>query len=134
MATLIRTWHLANGLKVEILDGTVSVYGDYSSVRLTIRCRVGVRREYLAPFEARPDYRRVADALGSEVEYLREITKAGVPGRNLSGVKAFLVERFEENALGYFERADFPEKLVQKKFTEVGEELSRNDRSGDGGR
>ncbi|MGD0230785.1 MAG: hypothetical protein ABSC19_10560 [Syntrophorhabdales bacterium] len=38
MSILIRTWHLANGLKVEILDDTVSYYGDYSTVKLTIRC------------------------------------------------------------------------------------------------
>ncbi len=132
MPTLIRTWHLANGLKVEILDDTVSYYGDYSTVKLIIRCRVGVKREYLGPFETHPHYKTATEALGAEAEYLREITKPGVPGRNLAGVKAFLVDKFEENALSYFEHEDFPQKFIQKQFSDIAEKLSGKGRPADG--
>jgi hypothetical protein len=134
MALLIRTWHLANGLKVEILDETVSYYGDYSTIKLIVRCRIEVKEEHLRAFLDNPLYRRVARALGRATEYRREITKSGVPARNLAAVKSFLVERFEENALGYFEREDFPERFVCKKFTEISEELAKKEgsRQGDG--
>jgi hypothetical protein len=134
MPTLIRTWHLANGLKVEILDDTVSYYGDYSTVKLIIRCKVGVKRECLGPFEAHPHYKTITEALGAEAEYVREITKPGVPGKNLAGVKAFLVDKFEENALGYFEREDFPQKFILKKFNEISEKLSGKERPADADR
>jgi len=132
MPILIRTWHLANGLKVEIFDDTVAYYGDWSTLKLMIRCKIEVRKEYVGAFAAHPRYNEVVEALGSEAEYLREITKPGVTGRNLAGIKAFLVERFEENALGYFEREDFAEKFIHKKFEEIEEEISRKDRPGDG--
>ena len=132
MALLIRTWHLANGLKVEILDETAGYYGDYSNLKLIVLCRVDVKEEYLRAFLDDPRYRRVARALGSATEYRREITKSGVPARNLSAVKSFLVERFEESALGYFEREDFPERFVCRRFTEISEELAKKEASGQG--
>jgi hypothetical protein len=134
MSLLLRTWHLANGLKVEIIDDTVNYYSDYSTVKLTIRCVIGVRQEYLLPFRDRPDYGEVADVLSDAAEYRREIVKVGVPGKNLSAVKGFLVGQFEENALGYFERDDFPERFVRKRFTDLAEELSKKSRLPDGSR
>ena len=130
MALLIRTWHLANGLKVEILDETVGCYGDYSSIKLIVRCGIAVRDEYLRAFLDHPRYSRVVEVLGKGVEYRREISKSGVPARNLSAVKSFLVERFEENALGYFEREDFPEKFVCRRFMEIAEEIEKREGRG----
>jgi hypothetical protein len=132
MALLVRTWHLANGLKVEILDETVSYYGDDSNIKLIVRCRIEVKEEYLRSFLDHPRYPTVARALGSAADYRREITKSGVPARNLSAVKSFLVEKFEENALGYFEREDFPERFVCRKFAEISEELAKKEGSGQG--
>ena len=134
MATLIRTWQLVNGINVEILDDTVSYYGDYSTVKLMIRCKIEVRGEYLVPFKAHPLYGRATEALGSNAEYVREIVKPGVLGKNLAGIKAFLIDKFEENALGYLEREDFPEKFVRKRFTDLAEELSRKEIATDGDR
>ena len=134
MSTLLRTWRLANGLKIEIFDDTVGYYGDYSSVKLVIRCKVGVKKEYLCSFESHPRYSQVVEVLGSEAEYLREITKPGVPGKSLAGVKAFLVDKFEENALGYMEHAKFPERFIQKKFEDTAKQLSKEDHLADGDR
>ena len=89
MSTLLRTWQLANGLKIEIFDDSVGYYGDYSSVKLVIRCKVGVKKHTCASFESHPRYSEVVEVLASEAEYLREITKPGVPGKSLAGVKAF---------------------------------------------
>jgi hypothetical protein len=133
MPVLIRTWHLANGLKVEILDHAVNYYANASTIKLTVCCDVEVKKEYLRPFEAHPHYEEIMEALGDAAAYRREIVKAGVPARQLSVMKKFLVEKFEENALAYFERADFPEKYVAKRFAEVAEEFATNDRSRDEG-
>jgi hypothetical protein len=128
MPVLIRTWHLANGLKVEILDHTVSYYADASTIKLTVCCDVEVKKEYLRPFERHPHYAKIVEALGDAAVYRREIVKAGVPARHLSAMKKFLVEKFEENALAYFEREDFPEKYLSKRFTEVAGEFTKKDR------
>ncbi|MGD0230784.1 MAG: hypothetical protein ABSC19_10555 [Syntrophorhabdales bacterium] len=93
-----------------------------------------MEKEYLRSFDDHPRYRMIAGILGGAAEYRREIVKPGVPGKNLSGVKGFLVDRFEENALGYFERADFPERFVRKRFTEIAEELEKKDLLPDGDR
>jgi hypothetical protein len=128
MPLLIRTWHLANGLTVEIFDHAVSYYGDNSTIKLAICCNVEVKKEYVRPFEAHPHYGKIVEALGDVAGYRREIVKAGVPARHLSAMKKFLVEKFEENALAYFEREDFPEKYVARTFTEIAEELLKKDR------
>ncbi len=125
MPLLIRTWHLANGLKVEILDDAVNYYADASTIKLTICCNVEVKKEYLRSFERHPYYGKIMEALGEATAYRREIVKAGVPARQLSAMKKFLVDKFEENALAYFEREDFPEKYVAKRFAEVAEEFGK---------
>jgi len=131
---LLRTWHLANGLTIEILDDTVSYYGDYSTVKLVIRCEIEVKKEYVRPLNGHPRYTQVTEALGDAVEYRREITKPGVSAGNLAAMRAFLIESFEENALGYFEREDFPERYVRKQFTDMAEDLAKKDRFTDGDR
>ncbi len=127
MSVLIRTWHLANGLKVEILDHAVSYYAEASTIKLTICCDVEVKKEYLRPFEGQPHYEQIVEALGNTAAYRREIVKAGVPARQLSTMKKFLVDRFEMNALAYFEREDFPEKYIAKRFTETAGEFTKKD-------
>ena len=133
MPLLIRTWHLANGLKVEIFDHAVSYYADNSTIKLVICCDVEVKKEYLRPFETHPHYEKIMKTLGDVAAYRREIVKAGVPAKHLPAMKRFLVERFEENALVYFEREDFPARYVCKRFGEIAGELEKKDRFQDGG-
>jgi hypothetical protein len=131
MSAVIRSWRLANGLTVLGEDETVNYYGDYYNVRLVIRCQVTVRPEYLKPLRDNPSYDRVVEVLGPLAEYRREIVKAGVTGRDLNGIKEHLLQKFEETALPYFEREVFPERLVQKRFAEIAEDLSRRNRFDD---
>jgi len=133
MPLLIRTWHLANGLKVEIFDHAVSYYADNSTIKLVICCDVEVKKEYLRPFETHPHYEKIMKTLGDVAAYRREIVKAGVPAKHLPAMKRFLVERFEENALAYFEREDFPARYVCKRFGEIAGDLAKKDRFQDGG-
>ena len=133
MPVLIRTWHLANGLKVEIFDHAVSYYADHSIIKLTICCDVEVKKEYIRSFEAHPHYEKIMEALGGVAGYRKEILKTGVPARHLSAMKSFLVEKFEENALAYFEREDFPERFVATKFTEIAGKFAKKDHFQDGG-
>jgi hypothetical protein len=121
----MRSWHLANGLIVEVVDDTVNYYGDYYNVKLTIKSRVAVKSEYLAPLGQNPHFEKITGMLGPVAEYRREIVKAGVSGKELLASKNHLVDRFEENALVYFEREDFPEKFVRKRFAEIEEELKK---------
>ncbi len=133
MPIRIRTWTLANGLQVEIFDHAVSYYGDHATIKLTICCNIEVRQEYIEAFKTHPRRDEIAKTLGGVARYQREILKAGVPAKHLSAMKTFLVEKFEENALGYFERDDFPRKFVAKRFTEIADELAKKERSGNGG-
>lgn len=128
MSTIVRSWSLANGLTVEVEDDTVNYYGDYYNVRLIIRCPVAVKREHLESSKENPHFDRVVALLGSLAEYRREIVKAGVAGRDVAGVKEYLLQQFEDNALPYFEHEVFPERLVQKRFVEIAEGLSKKDR------
>ena len=124
MSPVIRSWCLANGLTVVVEDDTRNYYGDYYNVRLTIRCQIGVKPEYLKSSRNNPLYDRVVATLGPLAEYRREIVKAGVAGRNLSGVKEYLLQKFEESALPYFEREVLQERFVRKRFDEIAKELS----------
>jgi hypothetical protein len=133
MPLLIRTWHLANGVKVEIFDHAVSYYADDSTIKLAICCDVEVKKEYLRPFETHPYYGKIMETLGDVAAYRREIVKAGVPAKHLSAMKRFLVEKFEEHTLAYFEGEDFPERYVREKFGEIAGELLKKDRFRDGG-
>jgi hypothetical protein len=130
MPAVIRTWRLANGLTIEVEDDTINYYGDYYHVRLFIRCPVEVKPGYLESSKESPYYDRIVATLGSVTEYRREIVKAGVPGREVAAVKEYVLRKFEENALPYFEREGFSERLVQKRFAEVAERLSKEDRAG----
>ncbi len=127
--TLIRSWNLGNSLVVEVQDETVNYYGDYHNIKLTIRCRVGVEQVHLDPFRDNPRFAAASRTLGPVAEYRREIIKAGVPGKDVLKTKAYLLERFEENALSYFEREDFPMKFVRKRLTEIIEDLEKQERA-----
>jgi hypothetical protein len=128
MATILRSWRLANGLTVVAEDDSVNYYGDYHNIRLTIRCPVTVKPEYLAPLKENPHYDKALALLGPVTEYRRDIVKAGVPGKDLTAVREHLLQKFEETALPYFEREVFSERLVQKRFAEVAKEVSKGNR------
>ncbi len=130
--TLIRSWNLGNSLVVEVEDESVNYYGDYYNIKLTIRCRIGVERTHLDPFRDNPRFEKATRILGPVAEYRREIIKAGVPGKDLLKTKSYLLEKFEENALSYFEREDFAMKLVRKQLAEIIEGLEKQERTGAG--
>ena len=129
MSLTIRSWHLANGLTILVDDDTVNYYADYYNVHLSIRCQVAVKPKYLKAFKDNPHYDRAVSSLGLLTEYRREIVKAGVPGPDVAAVKEYLLQKFEETAVPYFEKEVFPERFVQKRFVEITEELSKRNRS-----
>jgi len=128
MTAVIRTWHLIRGLIVQVEDESRNYYGDYHNVRLVIRCRIAVKVELLKGVEKNPSYARVVEAMGPSIEYLRVVGKAGVAGKDVSSVKEALLASFEETALPYFDREDFEEKFVRKRFDEIEKDLIRRDR------
>ena len=128
MTAVIRTWHLIRGLIVQVEDESRNYYGDYHNVRLVIRCRIAVKAELLKGVEKNPSYARVVEAMGPSIEYLRVVGKAGVAGKDVSSVKEALLASFEETALPYFDREDFEEKFVRKRFDEIEKDLIRRDR------
>jgi hypothetical protein len=130
--TLIRSWNLGNSLVVEVKDESVTYYGDYHNIKLIIRCRIGVEHTHLDPFRDNPRFEKATRILGPIAEYRREIVKAGVPGKDLVKTKGYLLERFEDNALAYFEREDFAMKFVRKRLTDIIEDLEKQERHGEG--
>lgn len=135
MAGTTRTWTLSNGLTVEALDESVNYFGDFYNMKLTIVGKVTIDPRYLADFRENPHYGEVVKTLGPEIEYRREITKAGVSGVDLSPIRESALDGFEKNALPYMERADFAERLVRKRFGEIEKELEKSAFAGkvDGG-
>ena len=135
MSLIIRSWHLANGLTVTVEDDTINYYGDYYNMRLSIRCRVEVKPEYLGSSRETTLTRPGGGDAGSFGRVPPEIVKAGIPGRDLAASGEDLLQKFAETALPYFERKVFPERFVQKRFDEVVQELSKgnrfDDRNGD---
>ncbi len=134
MSTTIRSFHLANGLTVEIKDHTVNYFGDYYKIQLTISCKIPVNEAHLASFRGRPHFDEIRHKLGAVSEYRREIEKAGVYAKDLESTKSHLMDSFENHALIYFEREDFPELFTKKKFTEIEEELLKEKRQGEDGK
>ncbi len=124
MARRLKSYPLTNGLLVEILDDTRRYYADFHNVKITIRVKVPVREEWLAPFRDGPHYAATVKRLLPGVTYVRKIVKAGIEGKRLAAVKEQVVDSFEKNALPYFERDDFPERYALERFRAVEEKYS----------
>ncbi len=106
-----------------MIDDTKRLFGNYFRVRLVIASKIPVKDEYLADFKDNPLYDQITGKLLPSTQYRREIVKTGVEEGSLAEEKAHLVKKFEESALIYFEREDFPAKFVRKQFLELEKEL-----------
>ena len=119
MAKVIRSWTLKNGLKLEAIDLSKNYYGGYWNVKLVVRGKVRVKPSYLEGMITDSLSEEAKEELGGEVEYLRELTKIGVPEDELERVKGELLSHFERNALPYMEHRAFLERFVRRRFEEV---------------
>jgi hypothetical protein len=124
MSSPIGTWRLGNGLSVEMIDETKLLSGTYYQVKLVIVSKIRIKDEYLTGLRDNPRYNQIVKRLSPSTQYRREIVKTGVEERTLLEEKTRLIKTFEENALIYFEREDFPAKYVQKQFLELEKELT----------
>lgn len=62
--------------------------------------------------------RVVAHFEGCDERYERTLERLGVPDRDLGRVRAEMLESFEASSLPYLLRADFPQKLAERRARE----------------
>ncbi|MBA4419098.1 MAG: hypothetical protein C0392_14510 [Syntrophus sp. (in: bacteria)] len=124
MTIPIGTWRLRNGLSVEMTDETKRLFGNYYNVKLIIAAPIRVKDEYLSVFKKNAHYRQIRKKLPSTMEYRREIVMTGAEEETLSAVRAHMIAKFEENALIYIERDDFPARYVRQQFLELEKEFT----------
>ncbi|MBI1922441.1 MAG: hypothetical protein HYS23_15320 [Geobacter sp.] len=113
---------LPNGLSVRFVDHTRQYYGDYYLVKLEIICEAPIASEY---FGEQADFEEAQRMLGSTVVYRKEVEQMGVPSTEIERVRERLVENFREHSLPYFERDEFPSKLVLGEFDKLRKKLGR---------
>lgn len=117
MNEIIRTEHLANGLKIEFFDRSNRYYGDFHRVFIEAVCRIALTEEILAQTGVTDDERRLArERLGDEVVFSRNLEQMGVAGDCLDDVKRDLVASFIRTTAPYLEKSDFPSRLLKREL------------------
>lgn len=107
---------LPNGLVVRFVDHTRQYYGDYYLVKLEIICEAAVSSDY---FGERAEFEEAMRLLGPKAVYRKELEQMGVPSTEIERVRERLIENFREHSLPYFERENFPSKLVLGEFEKL---------------
>ncbi|WP_052464678.1 hypothetical protein [Geoalkalibacter subterraneus] len=106
---------LNNGLIVEVQDLTHRYYGDYHKVTLDVTLRVplvgGLFSDQDHPGEALEKARRI---LGDEARSVQRLERMGVPSDMVETIRTRLWESYQRSSFGYFQRPDYPAKLVRQ--------------------
>jgi hypothetical protein len=106
---------LDNGLIVEVQDLTHRYYGDYHKVILEVTLRVpligGLFSDQNHPGEALEKARRI---LGEQARSVHRLERMGVPSDLVETIRSRLWESYHRSSFGYFQRSDYPAKLVRQ--------------------
>jgi hypothetical protein len=124
MAETLKTWWLPNGVVVEIIDESIQNSKDSWTVKLVVKGTIEVKTKYVDDFEEERDYLEILSMIFPTAQYHRDIVKVGAKANKVAAEKTFILDAFEKDALGYFEREDFPERYVRKLYKELEKELS----------
>jgi hypothetical protein len=124
MAEVLKTWWLTNGVIVRIVNESVQNAEDFWTIRLAVKGTIEVRTPYVDDFKDDPDYLEILSMILPTAQYSRDIVKSGVKANRMAAEKTFLLEAFEKEALGYFEREDFPERYVRNLYKEIEKKIS----------
>jgi len=124
MAETLKTWWLPNGVVVEIIDESIQNSKDSWTVKLVVKGTIEVKTRYVDDFEEERDYLEILSMILPTAQYHRDIVKVGAKANKVAAEKTFILDAFEQDALVYFEREDFPERYVRRLYKELEKGLS----------
>lgn len=114
---LLARHSLNNGLTLELWDRSRPVAGDRWHVALEARITIPVQEPVLPP-ELAPKAAEVAAALGPELVFSQTDERHFIAAREVPELLKEMEARALELAAGYFGHADFPKRLIRRKYAE----------------
>ncbi|OHB32400.1 MAG: hypothetical protein A2X84_12565 [Desulfuromonadaceae bacterium GWC2_58_13] len=119
MDHILRTDHLANGVRVDFIDGSNRYFGDYHRLRIEIRCRIAVTPQlFVAAADPCAEAARVRSRLGDEILWVRHLERMGVAGGDLEMVRNEMIESFVKSSFPYLQSQLFPSRFVAIELAE----------------
>ena len=113
---LVEEISLANGLKVEVWDNSVSIAADTIKVELFIRSKVELKPSYFIKTE---HFELVQKVLGPEIffEYRKE--RPFVENKKKGAIFQELLDAFKKNTIPYLSKPIFPRNFALSKYWDI---------------
>jgi hypothetical protein len=112
----IETIPLANGLTVEIRDLSRPIAADTTKVELLFSVAVPLQRE---DCDCPAHYELIRKVWGESPRFEYRGTRSFVRNTNVERAARELREAFQQDALSYLARPDFPRRFVRAKYREI---------------
>ncbi len=113
MEQILRTDHLANGVRIDFIDGSNRYFGDYHRLRIEIRCRIAVTPQlFAAAADPCAEADRVRGRLGDEVLWTRHLERMGISSADLETVRNAMIESFVKSSFSYLQSPQFSSRFV----------------------
>lgn len=113
---LIEEIPLANGLKVEVWDKSISIAADTIKVELLIRCKVELKP---SDFTKPEHFELVKKVLGPEFFFEYKKERSFVNNKNKDVVFQELLDAFKKDSLPYLSKPIFPRNFALSKYWDI---------------
>jgi hypothetical protein len=113
---LIEEIPLANGLKVEVWDKSISIAADTAKVELLIRCKVELKPSYFTKPE---HFELVGKVLGPEFFFEYKKERPFVNKKKKDEVFQELLDAFKKDSLPYLSKPIFPRNFALSKYWDI---------------
>jgi hypothetical protein len=113
---LVEEIPLANGLKVEVWDKSISIAADTTKVELLIRSKVELKPSYFIKPE---HFELVRKVLGPEIffEYSKE--RPFIQNKKKDAVFQELLDSFKKDSMPYLSKPIFPRNFALSKYWNI---------------
>jgi hypothetical protein len=113
---LVEEIPLANGLKVEVWDKSISIAADTTKVELLIRSKVELRSSYFTKPE---HFELVRKVLGPEIFFEYKKERPFVNNKKKDAVFQELLDAFKKDSLPYLSKPIFPRNFALSKYWDI---------------
>jgi len=113
---LLEEISLANGLKVEVWDKSISIAADTIKVELLIRSKVELKPFYFTKPE---HFELVRKVLGPEIFFEYKKERPFVNNKKKDVVFQELLDAFKKNSLPYLSKPIFPRNFALSKYWDI---------------
>ena len=113
---LVEEIPLANGLKVEVWDSSVSIAADTIKVELFIRSKLELKSSYFIKPEHFELVRRV---YGPEIFFEHRKERPFVESKKKDVIFQELLEAFKKNTIPYLSKPIFPRNFALSKYWDI---------------